>query len=160
MTDDANAALIAQLEEQQRRLVFRRFSNTDAWELGSLLVTLGTERGLPIAIDIQRHGQLLFHAALEGSAPDNDGWIQRKVNVVNRYYASSYLVGRKMAAFGRELDESAGVYPIDVAPHGGAFPIQIVDVGVVGSVTVSGLPQEADHALVVEALTEFLGRTS
>ena len=32
-----------------------------------------------------------------------------------------------------------------------------VDVGVVGVVTVSGLPQADDHALVVEALERFLG---
>jgi uncharacterized protein (UPF0303 family) len=31
------------------------------------------------------------------------------------------------------------------------------DVGVVGTVTVSGLPQAADHALVVEVLRTFLG---
>jgi uncharacterized protein (UPF0303 family) len=35
------------------------------------------------------------------------------------------------------------------------------DVGPVGTVTVSGLPQAQDHALVVEALETFLqiGRT-
>lgn len=42
------------------------------------------------------------------------------------------------------------------AAHGGAFPVWIWDVGVVGVVTVSGLPQADDHALVVEAITALL----
>jgi uncharacterized protein (UPF0303 family) len=46
----------------------------------------------------------------------------------------------------------------DYATHGGSFPLTVEDAGVVGSVTVSGLPQRADHELVVEALCELLER--
>jgi len=42
------------------------------------------------------------------------------------------------------------------AAHGGAFPVIVRDVGVVGAVTVSGLPQEEDHRLVVQVLRKFL----
>ena len=42
------------------------------------------------------------------------------------------------------------------AAHGGAFPVIVRNVGVVGTVTVSGLPQEEDHRLVVDVLREFL----
>ena len=150
--------LIAELVAQEERLRFTRFDNDDAWTLGSLLVRLGKERGLPITIDIRRHGHQLFHAALPGTAPDNDRWIERKVRVVERLNASSFLVGRRMAAKGQAMDAAYGVDPADFATHGGAFPIRIVDVGVVGVVTVSGLPQADDHALVVEALGLFLQR--
>jgi uncharacterized protein (UPF0303 family) len=34
--------------------------------------------------------------------------------------------------------------------------VRVPDVGVVGVVTVSGLPQADDHALVVEAIETFL----
>ncbi|MEV0127107.1 heme-degrading domain-containing protein [Dactylosporangium sp. NPDC050688] len=150
--------LIAELVAQEERLRFTRFDNDDAWELGSLLVRLGKERGLPITVDIRRHGHQLFHAALPGTAPDNDRWIERKIRVVERLNASSYLVGRRMAAKGQAMDAAYGVDPADFATHGGAFPIRIVDVGVVGVVTVSGLPQADDHALVVEAVGLFLQR--
>ena len=44
----------------------------------------------------------------------------------------------------------------EFAAHGGAFPVIVRDVGVVGTVTVSGLPQEEDHRLVVAVLRAFL----
>jgi uncharacterized protein (UPF0303 family) len=147
--------LIGRLEQQERDLTFTRFDHADAWRLGSLLVELATGRGLPVAIDIRRGTQQLFHAALEGSTADNDAWIVRKVRVVERYGASSYLVGRRLAAKGQALDASQGVDPARFAAHGGAFPVRVVDAGVVGVVTVSGLPQADDHALVVEAIERF-----
>ena len=62
----------------------------------------------------------------------------------------------RFAASGTALDQEMGVEPIDYAAHGGAFPITIKDVGVVGTVAVSGLPQADDHALVVELLERFI----
>lgn len=148
--------LIATVQEQEQRLLFTRFTESDAWELGSLLVRLAGERDLPVAIDIRRGEQQLFHAALPGSAADNDVWIERKVRVVYRYAASSFLVGRRLAAKGVTLDAAMGVDPARFAAHGGAFPVRLPGTGVVGVVTVSGLPQADDHALVVEAIETFL----
>ncbi|WP_067499862.1 heme-degrading domain-containing protein [Actinoplanes sp. TFC3] len=148
--------LITRLEAQEQRLVFPRFEHADAWHLGSLLVDLATARDLPVAVDIRRGPQQLFHAALPGSTADNDHWIARKVRVVERFAASSYLVGRRLAAKGDALDAKYGVDPADYATHGGAFPVRVEGAGVIGVVTVSGLPQADDHALVVEAIESFL----
>ncbi|HTW12292.1 MAG TPA: heme-degrading domain-containing protein [Solirubrobacteraceae bacterium] len=155
MTED-ESQLIAALEDQEQRLVFTRFDNEDAWRLGSAMVAAARERSLPITIDIRRHGQQLFHAALPGTTAENDSWIERKVNVVNRFAAASYLVGRRLAARRAELDEALGVEPRLFAAHGGSFPVRIRDVGVVGSITVSGLPQADDHDFVVEMVAAFL----
>ena len=151
MTDD----LISELEQQERDLVLQRFDHAAAWELGTLLVKMATERSLPVAIDIRHGAQQVFHAGLPGSVADNDSWIERKVRVVQRYGVSSYLMGRRLAAKGQQLDAAMGVDPALFAAHGGAFPVRVADVGVVGVVTVSGLPQAEDHALVVEALQRF-----
>nr|WP_223189398.1 heme-degrading domain-containing protein [Streptomyces sp. TRM68416] len=144
------------MEAQERRLVFRRFTYEDAWALGSLLVESGRERQAPIAVDIHRAGQQLFHAALPGSTPDNDAWIARKRRVVERYGASSYLVGARFRAKGTTFEESSRLDADTYAAHGGSFPITVEDVGVIGAVTVSGLPQLEDHRMVVAAVEEFL----
>ncbi|MFQ3560097.1 heme-degrading domain-containing protein [Streptomyces gramineus] len=149
---------VEELEKQERRLVFRQFTYDDAWALGSLLVEMARERQAPVAVDIHRGGQQLFHAALPGSTPDNDAWIARKRRVVERYGAASYLVGARFRAKGTTFEESSRLDPDTYAAHGGSFPITVENVGVIGSVTVSGLPQLQDHRLVVEALERFLDR--
>nr|WP_223187480.1 heme-degrading domain-containing protein [Streptomyces sp. CBMA29] len=137
-------------------MVFPRFTHDDAWRLGSLLVEMAREGGAAVTVDIRRGGQQLFHYALDGTTPDNDAWLTRKARVVERYHASSLLVGERFRAKGGSFEESSRLDPDLYAAHGGAFPLRVAGVGVVGVVAVSGLPQVEDHALVVAALTRYL----
>lgn len=146
----------AELAEQERALVLPGFSNDDAWRLGCLLVDLARERGAAVTVDIRRGGQQLFHCALEGTSPDNDAWLDRKARVVLRYGMSSLAVGERFRAKGTTFEAASHLDLALFAAHGGAFPLRVRDVGVVGVVAVSGLPQTEDHALVVTALTTFL----
>lgn len=152
----AGADRVAELVAQEADLVLARFTNDDAWRLGSLLVELAREGGAAVTIDIRRGGQQLFHYALEGTSPDNDAWLARKGRVVERYGASSLLVGERFRAKGGSFEESSRLDPDLYAAHGGAVPLRVAGVGVIGVVAVSGLPQVEDHALVVAALTRFL----
>ncbi|MGE0008780.1 MAG: heme-degrading domain-containing protein [Parvibaculaceae bacterium] len=149
---------IERLVLQEQRLRFREFSEATAWEIGMRLRALAEARRLPIVIDIRLANRQLFHSALPGSTPDNPEWVRRKSNVVLRYLKSSYRVGCELAARSDTLDQHRGVSPMDYAPHGGSFPIHVEGAGVVGAVTVSGLPQRDDHNLVVEALAAFLAQ--
>jgi uncharacterized protein (UPF0303 family) len=121
------------------------------------LRTLAEERSLPIVVDVRRFGQPLFYTALKGTTPDNVSWVQRKSNVVARFHRSSYGVGLTMKSKNDSL-EARGLPISDYASHGGSFPLAVKGAGIVGSVTVSGLPQRADHELVVEALCALLGK--
>ncbi|MGX1483595.1 uncharacterized protein (UPF0303 family) [Streptomyces griseus] len=150
---------VSELIAQERRLTLPRFGYDDAYALGGLLVELARERHAPVAIDIRRGGQQMFHAALPGSSADNDAWIDRKRRVVERYGESSYLVGTRFRAKGTTFEQSSRLDPDTYAAHGGSFPIAVEGAGVIGSVTVSGLPQAEDHALVVRgALEQFTAR--
>jgi uncharacterized protein (UPF0303 family) len=59
---------------------------------------------------------------------------------------------------GRSFSERYSLPDADYAAHGGSFPLHVAGTGVIGSLTVSGLPQREDHNLVVEALCLELGR--
>ena len=152
----ADTPTLEELERQERELQFDRFDFDTAWRLGLALVEAGRSRELPIAIDIRRNGQQLFHAALPGTAPDNDAWLRRKTRVVDRFGLASLHVGERARQAGTTFEEQMRLAPDEYAAHGGAFPIAVRGVGVIGTVAVSGLPQLEDHALVVEVLADVL----
>jgi uncharacterized protein (UPF0303 family) len=143
---------------QERELVLPRLDAEMAWALGSRLRTLAHERGLAVVIDIRRFGQPLFYVAMDGTTPDNVEWVRRKSNVVARFHRSSYAVGLRERLKGESVCESQGLALADYATHGGSFALAVSGAGVVGSVTVSGLPMRQDHELVIEALCTVLGR--
>jgi uncharacterized protein (UPF0303 family) len=152
----ADEELLATLVEQEERLRFRRFDNETALALGEQLLQAARQRRLPVTISVRRNGQRLFHAALDGTSADNDAWIERKSRVVDRYGHSSYLVGTRFRVDGGTFEEQSRLDPDRYAAHGGVFPVIVHDVGPVGTVGVSGLPQADDHAFVVEQLEKFL----
>ena len=149
---------LQQIAQQERELELSRFDAQIAWELGSRLRAMAAERGLAVVIDVRRFGQPLFYAAMDGTTPDNVEWVRRKSNVVARFHHSSYVAGLKEKRKNQTLTESQGLPIADYATHGGSFPLRVAGAGVVGSVTVSGLPQRADHELVIEALCALLGK--
>ncbi len=152
---DIDQELQARSSEEET-LQFETFTNRTALEIGLKLVERAQKEGKAITIDITRSGQQLFHHACEGTTPDNDQWIIRKCRVVNRFHKSSLRVGQSLLKAGKTIAERYYVDPLEYSAHGGAFPIIIRDVGVVGTIAVSGLAQEEDHAMVVEAIRQYL----
>jgi uncharacterized protein (UPF0303 family) len=149
---------LRRIEEQERRLTFQRFDLALAWGLGVRLKEAAEAGAAPVAIDISLHGRPLFFVALAGATADNVEWIRRKRNVVLRLGRSSYAVGLKLALTGSTLAAKYGLPETDYIAHGGGVPILLEGLGCIGAVTVSGLPQRQDHALVTETLAQFLGR--
>jgi uncharacterized protein (UPF0303 family) len=146
---------LAAIATQERELCFSRFDEDVAWSLGSRLRTMAVARKAGAVIDIRRFGQPLFYCALPGTSPDNAEWVRRKSNLVARFHRSSYGLGIEIGA---HLFEKYALSVSDYAAHGGSFPVCVQGSGVIGSITVSGLPQRADHELVVEALCVELGK--
>lgn len=147
---------IAQIARQEEALRFDHFSEADAWALGSLMRETALERNMPFAIDIRIGSRQLFFTALPGSTPEFPDWIRRKVNTIYRFHKSSYRVGRENEFNNALFDASRGIDPLQYVAAGGGFPIHIKGTGVVGAVTVSGLPQRQDHNFVIEMLCAFL----
>ena len=152
----AGRPALEDLAREEAELVFDRFDEDTAWRLGVQLVEAAREAELPVTVDIRRNGHQLFHAARPGTAPDNDAWVERKVRVVTRFGRSSLRVGEAARQAGTTFEEQMRLDPDAYAAHGGGFPVTVRGVGVIGVVTVSGLPQLEDHAFVVEQLRRFL----
>ena len=153
---DAGWPTVEELAAEEAELQLAHFDNDDAWRLGVALVEEARRRALGVVIDIRRGDQQLFHAALPGTAADNDAWVARKAAVVRRFGHSSLFMGQVCRDGGTTLAGKYGVPETDYAAHGGAFPLIVRGVGPVGVVTVSGLPQLDDHRLVVDVLRSFL----
>jgi len=148
--------LMAELLEQEARLQLDRFDNDDAFRLGMLLVERARTDGMALTVDLSRVHQQLFHVALPGTTINNDHWVRRKAAVVYRFGHSSLYMGVSCRHRGLTLAQRYQVDPADFAASGGSFPIQVRGVGLVGTVTVSGLPEEEDHRLVVMMLERYL----
>jgi uncharacterized protein (UPF0303 family) len=143
---------LQQIALQEKTLVFLDFDNDAAWRLGIRLRFLAVERHLPVVIDVRRFHHPLFYCALPGTTPDNADWVRRKSNSCARFHRSSYATGLKLKLEKITLADKYALSTNDYSVHGGSFPLILKNAGPVGSATVSGLPQRADHELVVEAI--------
>ena len=148
---------IASLEAEAARLILPRFDEDTALQLGLILIDLA--KGLPVVINIRNAHRAFFHAALPGSQANNDNWARRKSNTALNQGKASMLVGLKNAERQRTLAVD-GLAEADYADHGGAVPIRVAGTGMVAVATVSGLPQEDDHALVVRGIEALIARLS
>jgi uncharacterized protein (UPF0303 family) len=147
--------LIEELIAQESRIAFSNFTPQIGIEIGFALYENAREQHAPVAIDVYAFDHVLFHVALPGATPDNDRWIERKRAATLRFHKSSFRIGRELEAVGKTIDERYYVDPRVYSAHGGSFPLKLKDGGVIGATTVSGLPQEEDHALVLSVLQRF-----
>ncbi len=150
------AEVLDQLLQEEQELQFTSFNEMAAWQLGCQLVERAQREHLPVVIEIMLAGRQLFHAGLAGSAPDNDEWVKRKARAAVRFGHSSLYVGELLKSRGDSIEKSYLVPESEVAPHGGSFPVILKGTGVVGTITVSGLPARDDHKLVVEGIRSYL----
>ena len=143
------------IEEQKLKLP--DLTTLDAIKIGLVATDLGNQRKLPIAIEVRIGDWIVFHASLQGSKPENDWWINRKVAVVKLKQHSTMYERVSAEERGVDWHKENNVQDETHAIHGGALPL-ITDEGFKGILIISGLPQVEDHLFAVEVLTEFLAR--
>jgi uncharacterized protein (UPF0303 family) len=152
------AADLERIAMQETAFVFEKFDAAVAWDLGARIKAIAERRGVAVAFDVTLNGVCVFYFGMSGTTLDNADWIRRKRNVAQRFQRPSYAVGLRLEREKTTLQEAHGASAADFAAHGGAFPIRVKNAGMVGTVTVSGVPQREDHGIVVEALAGFFGK--
>jgi uncharacterized protein (UPF0303 family) len=146
------------LLKEEQLLVLPDLSQKSAIEIGEIAKSLGTQRSLPIAVEVRVGDWIVYHASLPGSSPENDWWIGRKARVVKLKQHSSMFERVLAEEQGIDWHKENNLLDETHAIHGGGLPLITKDDGCVGVLIISGLPQVDDHLLGVEVLTEFLAR--
>jgi uncharacterized protein (UPF0303 family) len=148
-----------QLLGEEGALTLPSLNNSDAVKIGEIATILGSQRNLPIAIEVRIGDWVVYHTCLDGSTKKNDWWINRKAAVVMlKHHSTMYervLAEERGIDWHKENNLSDETHAI----HGGAVPLKTQD-GLKGILIISGLPQVQDHLFAVEVLTEFLSRKS
>lgn len=147
------------LAAEEVDLVFPKFDLDDVWMLGSRIVERARAVGHKITVDIRRQDVILFRAALPGSTPDQQYWVNGKSATTLRLERSTAVLEAEFGAANFDPDS------IGWLPHGqyvisaGSVPVRVAGVGVIAAVTVSGLASDADHDLIVTSMREHLAGT-
>ncbi len=149
---------LKELLTQEDEIQFHYFNNSTAWELGSFIKATAEAMSVSVAIEVYAFGQVVFSYAMPGTANDHQDWLLRKRQSVLRFGHSSYFQGQYNAAKNRDFEAIPYLDPKEYCAHGGSFPIRIKNSGVIGTVTVSGLPQETDHQLAIDGLRHVLNQ--
>jgi uncharacterized protein (UPF0303 family) len=143
-------------------LTLNHFTAEDAFTIGCAIRNRLRELSdspAVVNIALANSQSVIFHAASRsGILPDNDTWVARKRNTVLRWGVSSWALNNKYkgdeGAFAAKF--ALGTRAGEFAIHGGGFPVRVKGVeGVVAVIVVSGLKQNQDHQVVVEALEKF-----
>lgn len=148
--------MLSKLLQQEEELQLPQFNHDVAWELGNSLKQAAEKLSASVTIEVYAFEQVLFSYAMAGTSRDNLEWAKRKRQSVMRFGHSSFYLGQYNASKQREFESQRHIDANEYCAHGGAFPIRILNSGLIGVVTVSGLPQEDDHNLVVEALRKHI----
>ncbi|WP_292633232.1 heme-degrading domain-containing protein [Mesorhizobium sp.] len=158
LASEGDASDVPKIAQQESVLVFESFEETAAFKLGCALSSIAVREQAGIVIDIRLWDRQLFYAALPTSTASNGELARRKLNVVKLFHKSSYLLALQQQREDRTFPPGYGLDPQDFVLAGGAFPIRVKGVGVIGAIAVSGLSQRSDHNLAVAGLCEHLGK--
>ena len=144
------------LLEQEDELQFEVFNSEDALQLGLLIIKIAQEEiKKGIAVHIEKDAYPLFTHYMEGTSDNNLYWVNAKKNVVKKFANSSLYIGEMYKDQGTTFHEATSLTNLEYQAEGGSFPLIVRGQGRIGTVTVSGLTGEEDHALAVEGIKRY-----
>lgn len=145
------------IAEQEAKLVFDGFDEDKAYEIGTYIREAGKAIGKGLVAGVFLWDRTLFWSATPGSTSTNWHWATRKVSLVKIMFKSSYRIVLERGDKPRLLEPNWGMDPTEYAISGGAFPIRVNKVGIIGAVAVSGLHERDDHEFARSAIARSLG---
>ena len=135
-----------------KRIELDNFNNRIGLEIGLAIVNLAKERNQNIAVQVERLNHTIFLYVDDNLPSDKHNWLRRKANVVKNFEESSLSVKYDLVNANMTL---AGTFALDekeFLAKGGSIPIFVKNAGIIAMVTVSGLHDEEDHNIIIDAL--------
>lgn len=135
-----------------RKIELDSFSNRIALDMGLQIIDLAKSRNQHIAVEICRLNHTVFIYFDDNLPADKHNWLRRKANVAKQFEESSLSVKNDLKEGNMTLDKTFGLDEKDFLANGGSIPIFIKSAGMIATITVSGLHDEEDHKIIIEAL--------
>lgn len=137
--------------EDEKRLLFDSFSQTEALKLGSFIYEKSKEYSGPVAIEIRINRLTVFSFYPDGTNENNQLWLRAKAKTVDMTQKSSLRFWIDVQLSGSTA-ENKRMPESEYACCGGGFPLTVKNAGTIGTICVSGLPHLEDHKLIVDSL--------
>ena len=135
-----------------KKIEIDSFSNKLGLEIGLAIVDLAKERNQNIAVQVERINHTIFLFVDDNLPKDKHNWLRRKANVTKHFEESSLSVKNDLAKGNMTLGKTFALDEKEYLAKGGSIPIFVKNAGMVAIVTVSGLHDEEDHKIIIEAL--------
>ncbi len=141
-----------------RRIELDHFNNTIGLDIGLAIINLAKARHQNIAVKVERLSHTIFLYIDDHLPADKHNWLRRKANTVKNFEESSLSVKNDLIQGNMTLDKTFALNPDEYLAKGGFIPIFVKNAGMVAVVSVSGLHDEEDHQLIIDALDgKYLG---
>ncbi|MCL1669315.1 heme-binding protein [Elizabethkingia ursingii] len=135
-----------------RRIELDSFSNRIAFDMGMKIIDLAKSRNQHIAVEVCRLNQTVFLYVDDTLPVDKHNWLRRKANISRQFEESSLSVKNDLRDGNMTLEKTFGLDEKDFLAKGGAIPVFVKNARMVAVITVSGLHDEEDHNIIIEAL--------
>ena len=135
-----------------KKIELDSFSNSMALDMGLRIIELAKTREQQVAVEISRLNHTIFLYIDDNLTIDKHNWLRRKANVAKQFEESSLSVKNDLQNGNMTLEKTFGLNEKDFLAKGGSIPIFVKSAGMIAIITVSGLQDEKDHDIIIEAL--------
>lgn len=135
-----------------KKIELDSFDNRMAFDMASKVIDLAKERNQHIAIEIIRLNHTIFLYVDDSLPMDKHNWLRRKANVAKQFEESSLSVKQDLKEGNMTLEKTFALDENNFLAKGGAIPIFVKGAGMIAVITVSGLHDEEDHKIIIDAL--------
>lgn len=135
-----------------KKIKLDSFCNRTGMKMGLSIVALAKERSQNIAVQIERLNHIIFLYVDNDLPRDKHNWLKRKANVAKHFEESSLSVKNDLINGNMTLEKTFALDDKEYLAKGGSIPIFVKNTGMIAIITVSGLHDEEDHKIIIDAL--------